>query len=165
MPSRSSGSDGGRGAETYLDVVMSIWAERGSTTTSVLTGNSMAPFLWHGDQVVIEHGTTDLRLGDVIVYTKDGKVLAHRLVGRRRSRDGEPVLLTKGDRSRVLDPAIRHSQVIGKVIEVRGTTGHRRLTSPFWMIANYLLAGLSRLRVAFARPQRAVQRAVTELEE
>ena len=156
MPLRSDEWDRRRGPEAYLDTVLSIWAERRVTSTAVLTGDSMAPALRHGDRLVIQHGNEKLRIGDVIVYAHDGKTVAHRLVRRVRCPDGERRLLAKGDRSAFWDPAIHRDQVLGKVVAIRGPKGDRPLTSPRWIVANYVLAGCSRLRVVFARFRRAI---------
>lgn len=131
-------------AEAYLDVVLSIWKEQGDTSTCKLSGFSMAPLLQHGDTLLIEHRPGKVRIGDVIIFKASEKLLVHRVIHKKRTKDGE-FILAKGDQSRVIDQPITPGQVIGKVLEVRGSSGHLRLKSKSWTLANYGLAALSRL--------------------
>jgi signal peptidase I len=131
-------------AEPYLDAVLSIWSERRERTSSKLSGDSMAPLLRQGDVLLIEHGSESIRVGDILVFRGPDRLLAHRLVCRRGVGRGE-VLLAKGDRCRAFDPPIMRDEIIGKIVEVTGSSGHLRLTSRFWMVANYCLAALSRV--------------------
>ncbi len=142
-------------AEAYLDSVLSIWAERGATSTCEISGLSMAPLLRHGDRLLIKHGAGRFRIGDVIVFRVSEKLLVHRVVDKRKTKEGE-VLLAKGDQSRVFDEPITADQVIGKVLEVQGSSGRLRLASRSWMLANYCLAALSRLAARSDRAARAL---------
>jgi hypothetical protein len=141
--------------DTYLDPVLSVWAERRTRSQCRLTGNSMAPLIRDGDLLVIEHGPPALRIGDVIVFRQAGRLKAHRVVGRRRRPDGALTYLAKGDASPAFDVPVPAGQVIGRVIEVRGTRGWRRLTSPFWKVAAPTAAALSTLHGGLARAWRA----------
>lgn len=142
-------------AEAYLDTILSIWAERGATSTCKISGLSMAPLLKPGDSLLIRHGVGKIRIGDVIVFKASEKLLVHRVVSRRKTREGE-VLLAKGDRSRVFDEPIVPGQVIGKVLEAQGPSGRLRLTSRSWRLTNFCLAALSRRAASSDRAGRAL---------
>ncbi len=138
-------------AEAYLDVVMSIWAERHERTTCPIRGDCMSPLIRQGDLLTIEHGESTLQIGDILIFKKDDDLLAHRLVFVEKSATGN-LLFTKGDRSLLLDSPIMAGQIQGKVIEAQGSNGRLRFNSRFWRIINYILALFSH---ATARDRRA----------
>jgi len=138
-------------AEAYLDVVMSIWAERHEKTTCPIRGDCMSPLIRQGDVLTIEHGECTLRIGDILIFKKDDDLLAHRLVYVEKSATGD-LLYTKGDRSLQLDSPISVGHVQGKVIEASGSNGRLCFSSPFWRIISRVLALLSH---ATARDRRA----------
>jgi hypothetical protein len=142
-------------AETYLDAVLALWAERRTRSQCRLTGNSMAPLIRDGDLLVIEHGPPAVRIGDVIVFRQAGHLKAHRLLWRRRRPEGTLTFLAKGDASPAFDLPVPAERLIGRVIEIRGTRGTRRLTSPYWTLAAPAAAALSVLHGALARGWRA----------
>jgi signal peptidase I len=153
------------GAEAYLEAVMSIWAEKGERTSCPISGNCMAPTIRQGDLLVIEHGESHLRKGDILIYKKDDKLLAHRLVYAENTGSGT-LLYTKADRKQCLDPPITQDRIQGKVIEVQGGYGRLRFASRFWIVSNYALAALSHATAVDSRsraPLRYAVRAVRKL--
>lgn len=86
-------------------------------TLAVVEGTSMEPTLQSGDLVLVIKRVSldDISLGDVIVYRRGRSLIIHRVV---RIEDG--TIITKGDNNLLLDPPVRFSDVVGKVLEIGG---------------------------------------------
>ena len=83
---------------------------------------SMYPTLRKGDQLTIEHVTpTQLRIGDLILFHRQGQLICHRLVALDQTRP-IPRLITKGDAATQSDEPLGPDQVLGKVVAIK-TTG------------------------------------------
>jgi hypothetical protein len=89
----------------------------GTTTWVTAHGTSMEPLIPAGSRLLVEFGRRPYRIGAVILFRRDDRVLAHRLVARRSTSSG-PVLLAKGDNEAFLDPALAEENVLGIVREV-----------------------------------------------
>ena len=82
-------------------------------------GSSMHPVVQDGDilqvhpvEQVVMHG------GDIILYRSPRKgIVVHRVVNTIR-HGGEEVLVVKGDASRIPDPEVLVSQVLGKIVRI-----------------------------------------------
>jgi hypothetical protein len=77
----------------------------------------MLPAIQEGDRVLVAHGFTDVRQGDVVVFRRGGRLVAHRVL-RIDRRQPEPVFITKGDNIRRLDPPVNGSEIVGRVLMV-----------------------------------------------
>jgi hypothetical protein len=100
--------------------------EAGGNRFLTIRGTSMAPFLATGDRVEVEAVPPALlRLGDLIAFLQDGKVIVHRYAGRV-NRAGIPYLRQKGDglRGFGLVPA---ADLLGRVVRVATPSGERGL--------------------------------------
>src|SRR5690348_11539286 len=64
-----------------------------------VSGSSMNPLIQAGDELYVAFGRERPRLGEIVVFWENHRMVVHRLVQRRRTPDGE-VLLTRGDASR-----------------------------------------------------------------
>lgn len=145
----------------YLDAVLSIWAEHHETSRCVVSGNSMAPVIQDGDHLVIRHGVEHLRVGDIVVFASRGRVVAHRLIRKRRVGRRAVEFVAKGDRNPTFDAPLLPADIIAKAIEVQGSDKRYCLTSARWVLANYLLATLSVTRIVASRVRTAAQRLVS----
>ncbi|MBU0486939.1 MAG: hypothetical protein KKA07_05780 [Bacteroidetes bacterium] len=77
-----------------------------------LGGRSMYPFMRQGDiAIVIPFEAEKIKKGDVVVFQRNGKLLAHRMLGER---DG--YYRIKGDALWKADPPIPAQDVIGQII-------------------------------------------------
>jgi phage repressor protein C with HTH and peptisase S24 domain len=86
-----------------------------------VTGPSMLPAIWPGDILSIHPcGVAEAGLGDILLFTRDGRLFAHRVV----SRSGE-CLVTRGDGVPDLDPPVKPGELIGRVFEI--VRGRKRL--------------------------------------
>lgn len=125
--------------DAYFRAVIDIWGERREKTSCHITGNCMSPIIKDGDSLIIEHGKKDIHVGDVLVYRAPGKLYAHRLL-RIENRGGNEFFILKADRNNTFDQPITRDQILGKVIEVRGSNRHFYFNSIFWKCLNYILA-------------------------
>lgn len=111
-------------SETHLqaaccDLLASVVRDAGRASLRV-TGLSMLPAIRPGDVLSIERvelsdgGADELRPGQIILYNRNGRLTAHRIV----SRSGG-YLVTRGDRLPTCDPPVRASEVIGRVAGIK----------------------------------------------
>jgi len=76
-----------------------------------VTGASMIPAIWPGDVITVcRCEITELQPGQIVLYRRKGKLVAHRI----RCVRGD--LLTRGDSLRYDDPPIRKSDIVGQVV-------------------------------------------------
>jgi len=78
-------------------------------------GDSMLPSVWPGDVLTIRRaGIDDVGHGDLVLYSRDGGFVVHRVRGR--SAEG---LVTRGDGLCADDPLVLPAQVLGKIVLIR----------------------------------------------
>jgi len=74
----------------------------------------MLPTIWPGDTLGVERANRDdLSEGDIVLFSRERRILAHRMV--RRSSDGEGTILTRGDAMPQSDPPVSDRDLLGKV--------------------------------------------------
>ncbi len=78
-----------------------------------LKGDSMHPLIKNGAKVIINFHFSNLTIGDIVVFLKDDKFIAHRLIKKRQG-----LLFTKGDNVSHMDAPLREEQILGKVEKV-----------------------------------------------
>lgn len=88
-----------------------------NTKTKILS-SSMEPYIYK-DEIVEVSPTSieDLRIGDVIVFWRDDKLICHILVGIDLTK--EDSFFTKGLSNNRLDPALNKDYILGKVSKPR----------------------------------------------
>ncbi len=84
-----------------------------------VSGTSMAPAIRPGDLLSVEAVALDqVARGEVVVFARDGRLIAHRLVAMT-----EGGLITRGDRARRNDFPVSSAEFVGRVISIeRGGT-------------------------------------------
>ncbi|HMO51128.1 MAG TPA: hypothetical protein PKE26_07775 [Kiritimatiellia bacterium] len=95
---------------------LELITERGGTGRLPVTGCSMEPMFREGDVLDVLWGGQRIGWGDVVVFSRTGSLIAHRVIGRA-VRQGVPSVLEKGDHA----PGaswIPESAVLGVVIRV-----------------------------------------------
>ena len=83
----------------------------------VIMSNSMVPVYSRGDMVFVEKVTPamDIKVGDIIEYTREDRVITHRTVKIVNNSEG-PIYTAKGDNNQSDDPwPITRSQIKGIV--------------------------------------------------
>ena len=104
----------------------------GKGITFMAKGDSMSPFIRHGDNITVRPLDRPLRVGDVVlVRSAGGGALVHRVVSVRHG-----TLVTRGDASGVNDPPCRLEDVLGRVVRVEGKGYNFHLDFPY----GYLIA-------------------------
>jgi len=83
-------------------------------------GLSMNPTIQDGDILHVEPITASPRIGEIVLFSRNGEFKAHRLV-RRSGND----FITRGDAGLEVDGIVAHTCVVGRVVAVEledGTT-------------------------------------------
>lgn len=79
-----------------------------------VTGSSMLPSVWPGDQLTIRRRlVTETRTGDIAVFTRDHRLFAHRVVAHEGRR-----LVTQGDGVPSRDEPVNETELLGVVVSV-----------------------------------------------
>lgn len=98
-----------------LAVIIAVGVVLATTNHSYVYTPSMYPTIPPGSMIFVEHEPS-YHVGEVIEFRANGLVWAHRLIAIKSNGD----LVTKGDnpasRPDVFSPALRMSDVIGKVV-------------------------------------------------
>jgi signal peptidase I len=137
----------------YSDELVREALSRGLSLRFKVYGESMHPFIRHGDVLLIEPvGAAQLYIGDIIFYRDPhGTYFVHRLI----KRNGSANLVTKGDNLGYYDTPFPAEQVMGRVAQIEGRNKRMKLTGRIsrvlsWIIA-YLALGRSRTRTRLKR--------------
>ncbi len=121
-------------SEKIRDVFLEILNEVGQPIDVKVHGWSMIPALREGDRLVLAF-TRDVRVGDIIIFKREGNLIAHRLM---RSFKNEH--LTKGDSLWYFDPLVKKDDVLGKVTGIKRADRTIDLQSGRWIALNYLIS-------------------------
>jgi signal peptidase I len=80
-----------------------------------LAGTSMLPSIWPGDVVTVgRRATCDVGIGDVVLFTREDRLFAHRVVENEGS-----VLITRGDSHSENDPPVTEKELLGVVTAIQ----------------------------------------------
>jgi signal peptidase I len=79
-----------------------------------VTGWSMLPTVWPGDTLVVERISPDqVRIGDVVVVARDGKLCEHRVISIAED-SGNRQWITRGDALSVPDRPVLENELLGR---------------------------------------------------
>lgn len=79
-----------------------------------VTGSSMLPAVRPGDVLMIRAcDPAAACIGDIVAYTRDGRLFVHRVVGRAGA-----AFITQGDALPFADPPVAAGELLGRVIKV-----------------------------------------------
>lgn len=95
---------------TFIAVL--ILTLSGTLTLAVVEGKSMEPLLWTGD-VVIVYRSSDVKVGDVVIYLNRGNYVIHRVIEIRSN-----CYVIKGDNNSLPDGCIPKELITGKVLSI-----------------------------------------------
>lgn len=132
----------GQFPEPLVGAIWSMWGQVERKPRMRMKGNSMSPFINEDDILLIDPQPKNIRIGDVVVYRRDGKCIAHRVVGIRKSGPGAQLIL-KGDNISVPDSPIPREIVIGKVSGRENASKITDYTSRRWLFLNTVIAVVS----------------------
>lgn len=98
------------------DLAAEVAGRFGSVRIRVL-GTSMAPAILPGDVLSVERAeAAQVSPGEIVVFARPGRMVAHRVVAKRGAPDG--TLITQGDRLRREDDPVSGNELIGRVTQV-----------------------------------------------
>jgi len=92
-------------------------------------GTSMVPSVLPGDLISVQRaGLSGISCGEIVLYSREGRLFAHRVVGRAGSHE-DPRLITRGDRLSHNDPPVSCSELLGRVTSIQcgDGRGHRQV--------------------------------------
>jgi signal peptidase I len=109
-------------AETWRDRLDPVGCEliaealrAGREVRFAVTGSSMIPALWPGDALLVEPVSPgNVKGGQIVVFIRDGRLFAHRLVGTDAA-GGSAQLITQGDAVDHADPPLPVADLLGRV--------------------------------------------------
>lgn len=82
------------------------------------TGTSMLPAIWPGDVLSIKgHAATEVLPGDIVLFRRDGRLVAHRCV-ERTIRECQVQWVTRGDSVEGSDDPVSSSEFLGKITTI-----------------------------------------------
>jgi hypothetical protein len=103
--------------EAFLEVSAEL-LRRGHRVRFQARGQSMYPTIRDGERISVEPVCAlEFKPGDIVLYHRQGRVMAHRVVNRKRTSDGD-LLLVRGDASLNGNEPVKAEQVLGKVVAV-----------------------------------------------
>jgi hypothetical protein len=104
------------------------------------TGASMLPVVWPGDILSVRnHDTAEALPGDIVLFAREGRLVAHRVVERTLCQD-RIQWVTRGDSVSDNDAPVSSHELLGRVTAI--VRGHRRIAPrlTFWgRIASWIL--------------------------
>jgi signal peptidase I len=92
-------------------------------------GTSMVPSILPGDLISVQRADlSEISPGEIVLYLRDGRLFAHRVVALAGSHDGQR-LITRGDRLSHNDPLVSSFELLGRVISIQcgDGRGHRQV--------------------------------------
>ena len=133
---------------SVADVLFDVWNETQKESTFRVSGRSMCPLIEPGNKVIIRHSRAGIKPGMLIAFRQNNRIIVHRVL-RKYSGQDETVYLSRGDHNRHLDPRIRESEIVGKVISIeRNDKRIFNVANPYWRAVGKLVVqsvNLSRL--------------------
>lgn len=122
--------------------------------------DSMRPLINPKDKIVVRGGgIDDLTRGDILLFLRDGNLLAHRLLFKQKGGD-EIGLVTKADNAFIADEPISCRQLLGRIITIEKGSRTINLEARRWKILNRLLGELSLLEWSAFKVARWLKRII-----
>jgi signal peptidase I len=91
----------------------------------LVSGASMVPALRPGDLITVESASAgEISPGEIVVFELSGRLVVHRVVAKTGNLR-EPLLATRGDRTRREDPLVSSVKIFGRVTQIE--RGNRRV--------------------------------------
>lgn len=98
-----------------------------------VAGTSMLPAIRPHDVLFVEQCPIQhIRVDDVVLFSLDHRLFAHRVVRKGIDDTGSPTLVTRGDTHRDEDLAITSSQLLGQVMTVWRDGQAQPAPFPYW---------------------------------
>jgi len=124
--------------DNVLEIALDLCRRTKGQRYIPITGHSMYPLIREGDQVLVLLGWTGIQRGDVIVFRREGVLIAHRVMSIDKTDAGH-VLITKGDNVPYFDPPLNDNQIVGRVLAVKRGSRQAPLNTAVWRALGWLI--------------------------
>jgi signal peptidase len=92
----------------------------------------MLPAVWPGDVLEVRRQQAEeVQPGDLVLYERQGRLVAHRVVEKLR-RNGGLLLVTRGDRQSAPDLPVSPEEILGRVTGVMHGNRRKMPLLTFW---------------------------------
>ncbi len=116
--------------EACCDLVVKLVRSAGSASLKV-NGLSMMPAIWPGDVLSVRRQAPgELRPGQILLFQRDGRLTAHRLIRIEGDR-----LITRGDALSWFDQPVNAAEVVGQVAGISRNRRVVKLKRSLWQRA------------------------------
>lgn len=126
--------------DPILEAVLNVWGQKEEQHFIPITGCSMLPLIRSGDIVLVAHGCTDVRRGDIVVFRYKSKLIAHRVLRIYEDNVG-PIFITKGDNVLHFDPPLSKKEIVGRVLAIKRGGRYMSLDTSISRVLGYFIAG------------------------
>lgn len=121
--------------QAYLDAVCEMLQQGETSVVVPVAGDSMTPFLHHGDTVYLDLPGRPLKRGDIVLYTRaGGRYILHRIY--KVNKDGS--FLMVGDAQQVLEKIPSRGQIHALVTSARHEGKLIRPGQPRWWVYQHI---------------------------
>jgi signal peptidase I len=104
-----------------------------------VSGNSMSPLINPGDRVlVVSVAAEQVRLGDIIVFKRNGGLVVHRVLKKLRTADSFS-FTEKGDNTNISGLA-GSEEIVGRFNMIRGKVKRLNLSSPLSRLTSLVIS-------------------------
>lgn len=106
--------------------IVEILLDNDLTLEIKMIGYSMYPVLKNGEIGCVEKCSPDIvKQGDVLVFKRDGKYIAHRLM-KMNTTNGKRTFVAKGDNNKHYDNPFYETDLIGKISHIKDSKGTKK---------------------------------------
>jgi|GEM_PF-2221580 len=125
--------------DSIASAVFDIWQETDKESRLKVSGYSMSPLIKNGDWVMLKHNSNDIRIGSIIAFRRERRIIVHRVIQIQKKCDKNS-FITKGDSNSHADKPVDVENVIGKVIAIKNRRGFFHLETKSWHVIGYIMA-------------------------
>lgn len=125
--------------DSIASAVFDIWQETDKESQLKVSGYSMSPLIKNGDWVMLKHNSNDIRVGSIIAFRRERKIIVHRVI-KIQNKFEKNSFITKGDFNYHADQAVDVENVIGKVIAIKKRRQFFQLDTKSWHVIGYIIA-------------------------
>lgn len=156
--SREPGAPVGKASGPLIAAVLDLWRGTGSQQWITTDGQSMQPLIQRGDRLLVICDVAGIRLGSIVAFRRNGRLVAHRVIGININKtDKSVVFLTKGDNAHRFDLPVPKDEVLGYVLAIARGESVRSLQSLSSRLTGLWIARTTLLGAALYRCARLVK--------
>ena len=139
------------GSNVFSDVLVDVLSI-GHRVCFRASGRSMNPTIREGERITVEPvASSDVRVGDIVLYRTHRAVLAHRVMTIESRDSAGHIFVLRGDASSTCDESAESGQILGRVVSVEREGRCVDLSSRRAKMAHKLRVCASRLKQCVRR--------------